>query len=147
MDLKIEIISDKSKELVTIECVEITPEVEEIKSFILSKERFITGRSGDRMSRLSVCDILYFESVDDRVFGYTENAEYEIKSRLYELEKEYAGCGFIRCSKSVLLNIYATESFSPALNGRFFAHLAGGEKVIVSRQYVADFKKAVLEGR
>lgn len=146
MDVKIEIVSDKAQEVVTIDCVEITPEIEEIQNFILSKEHFVTGRLNDRTSKISVNDILYFESVDERVFACTLKAVYEVKSRLYELENSFTGCGFIRCSKSVLLNIYRTDSFSPALNGRFYAHLCSGEKIIVSRQYVPEFKKAVMGG-
>ncbi|MCI7234323.1 MAG: LytTR family transcriptional regulator DNA-binding domain-containing protein [Oscillospiraceae bacterium] len=37
------------------------------------------------------------------------------------------------------------ESVSPALNGRFTAHMKNGERVIISRQYVPALKKAVLK--
>ena len=33
-------------------------------------------------------DILYFEAVQNKVFAYTSNKFYEIKSRLYQLEEK-----------------------------------------------------------
>lgn len=144
MEVQIEVISDIENDRAIIECSEITPDIEEIRGFILSKQKFITGRIDDRVHKLNPRDIIYFESVDERVFACTGDNVYEVKSRLYELESAFAGCGYIRCSKSVLLNIYYVESFSPALNGRFFANMKNGEKLIVSRQYVPEFKRAIL---
>jgi len=39
------------------------------------------------------------------------------------------------------------ESISPALNGRFTAHMKNNETIIISRQYVPDMKRAVLGGK
>jgi DNA-binding LytR/AlgR family response regulator len=39
------------------------------------------------------------------------------------------------------------ESISPALNGRFTAHMKNGEEIIISRQYVPEIKCAVLGGK
>ena len=39
------------------------------------------------------------------------------------------------------------ESISPALNGRFTAHMKNGEKIIISRQYVPEIKRTVLGGK
>ncbi|MDO5559578.1 MAG: LytTR family DNA-binding domain-containing protein [Oscillospiraceae bacterium] len=144
MDVLIEINSEIDNDRVIIECSQVTPDIEEIKCFAMSKQKYITGRIDDQIHKLQPSDIFYFEVVDEKVFAYTKNAVYEVKSRLYELEKSFSGCGFLRCSKSVLLNIYLVESFSPALNGRFYAVMKNKEKLIVSRQYVSDFKKAIL---
>lgn len=144
MDVQIEIISDIENDRAIIECSEVTPDIEEIKSFILSKDKCITAKLDERIHKVSLTDIYYFEAVDEKVFACTKDAVYEVRSRLYELEKAYFSCGFIRSAKSVILNIYLVDSFSPALNGRFLAHMKNGEKLIVSRQYVQDFKKAVL---
>lgn len=67
--------------------------------------------------------------------------------RLYELEQAYAGCHFLRCSKSMVLNLMQMDGISPALNGRFFAHMKNGEKIIISRQYVPRLKQIVMGKR
>ncbi len=86
-------------------------------------------------------EIYYFESVDTKVFAYAKTSVYETKSKLYELEEELDGLNFIRASKSVILNIDKIKSLAPAFGGRFEALLMNGEKVIISRQYVAILKQ------
>lgn len=46
-----------------------------------------------------------------------------------------------RCSKSMVLNAEKIDYILPSFSGRFEAVLENGEKVIVSRQYVADLKR------
>ena len=58
-----------------------------------------------------------------------------------ELEESLANSDMLRISKSVMLNLSKIKSLSPALNGRFEAILDNGERVIISRQYVAGLKK------
>lgn len=85
--------------------------------------------------------VFYFESVDQRVFVYGKTEVFEIKSRLYELEKELQEKDFIRASKSVILNINKIKSLTPAFSGRLEALLENGERVIISRQYVSVLRE------
>lgn len=71
---------------------------------------------------------------------------YEIKMRLYEVEEKFEKQHFIRCSKSVVMNLMRLESISPAMNGRFFAHMQNGEKLMISRQYAPKLKELVMGG-
>ncbi|MFH5834451.1 MAG: LytTR family transcriptional regulator [Clostridia bacterium] len=146
MKVKIRKISEKADECLTIECVEITPDVESIRSYALSRGTVLTGRISERYYQFSLASVLYFEAVDEKVFAYTKTKTYELKSRLYELEDAYKDKMFIRCSKSFLLNLMKLESIAPALNGRFYAHMKNGEKIIISRQYVPLIKRQVLGG-
>ncbi len=86
-------------------------------------------------------EIFYFESVDQKVFAYCEEAVYEVKSRLYELMEELPERDFIRSSKSSILNLNQIKSLSPAFGGRYEALLKNGEKVIISRQYAGLLKE------
>lgn len=86
-------------------------------------------------------DILYFESVDDKVFAYTTDAVYESDQKLYMLEEELPNKDFFRASKAVIVNLNKIQSLSPAFGGRFEALLKNGYKVIISRNYVPDLKK------
>lgn len=86
-------------------------------------------------------EILYFESVDDKVFAYTKDEVYETKSKLYMLEEELPSDVFFRASKAVIVNIDKIDSLSPAFGGRFEAVLENGYKVIISRNYVNTLKE------
>lgn len=147
MKVVIQKIQDQAAERVLIECVKITKEIDEIKNYVLSKDASLTGTLDERIYRFNLDDVFYFEAVGEHVFAYTRQNVYELKTRLYELENSYQERQFLRCSKSVVVNLMKIESLSPALNGRFTAHLKNNEKVIVSRQYVATLKTVVLGGK
>lgn len=147
MKVNIKQINDKADECIIIECVEITPDIESIRSYALTKGTTLTGSVDERIYQFNLSDVLYFEAVDERVFAYTKNRSYELKIRLYELESAYADKHFIRCSKSFIINLMKLDSISPALNGRFRAHMKNGEIIIISRQYVPEIKQAVLGGK
>lgn len=86
-------------------------------------------------------DVYYFESVDERVFAYCKTEVYEVRQRLYELEATLPEADFFRAGKSSILNLNKIKSVTPAFNGRLEALLKNGEKVIISRQYVAVLKE------
>lgn len=146
MKVIIKKIPDTAAEQVIIECVKQTKDIDDIKNYVLSKDTALTGTMGERSYRFNLEAVFYFEAVGERVFAYTDQNVFEIKRRLYEVENTYQPYHFIRCSKSVLINLMKVESLSPALNGRFTAHLKNKEKVIISRQYVGGLKAAVLGG-
>lgn len=147
MQVSIRRILKKEAEQVIIECVEITPEIKEIHSYVQNKGFELSGIvEGQYTKRFRLEDVCYFEALDEKVFAYTREQVYEIKMRLYEVEKAYANRHFIRCSKSVVLNLMQLDSISPALNGRFFAHMKNGEKLMISRQYAPHLKQVVMGG-
>ena len=139
-------IPNRADEQVVIECAEITKVVEDIRAYALSKGTTLTGVHADRICQLELENVYYFEAVDERVFAYTAEMVYEMKMRLYELENAYSDRYFARCSKSFIINLLKLESISPALNGRFTAHMKNGEKITISRQYVPALKRAVVVG-
>ena len=95
----------------------------------------------DTMHRLKLAEVFYFEVVDDRSFLYTQAAVFEAKEKLYAFEQLCAGSTLFRCSKSMILNAEKIDYVCPSLSGRFEAVLSNGEKVVVSRKYVADLKR------
>ena len=95
----------------------------------------------DKLHRLKLSEVFYFEVVDDRSFVYTQSEVFESKEKLYEFERLCAGGALFRCSKSMILNAEKIDYVRPSLSGRFEAVLSNGEKVVVSRKYVADLKR------
>ncbi len=147
MQVGIRKILNKEKEQVIIECTEITSEIKDIYSYVQTKGTELSGVTEELYTkRFRLEDVCYFEALDEKVFAYTKEEVYEIKMRLYEVEQAYEKYHFIRCSKAVVLNLMLLDSISPALNGRFFAHMKNGEKIMISRQYAPKLKQVVMGG-
>lgn len=146
MRVDIRNVSCAKDERVVLECVDMTKDFEDIRDYALMKGNTITGYINDAAFVLTLSDVLYFEAVGERVFAYTENELYEIKSRLYTLEENYRDCMFIRCSKSVIINISKISSFRPAPDTRLLAKMKNGEEIVISRMYAKALKQRLLEG-
>ena len=93
-------------------------------------------RSDNKMFFVNSSDILYFDSVDNRTFLYTEDDVMEIKQRLYELEVSLSDKDFVRISKSQIVNINKIRSLKPELNRTILATMSNGEQLYISRKYV-----------
>ena len=136
----------KQEEQIVIECVEMTPEFEDVKNYCLAKGNFLTGYTNAfEQQQICITDILYIEAIGENVFAYTQNKVFEIRKRLYELEEELTPYKFVRCSKSFLISILKVDSIRPALNGRYCVRMENGEEVIISRKYVKHIKKMIME--
>ena len=114
--------------------------VESVREAASGRRAVCASREG-ALRRLRLSEIFYFEVVDDRSFIYTRAEVFEAKEKLYEFDRLCAGSALFRCSKSMVLNAEKIDYVRPSLSGRFEAVLSNGEKVVVSRKYVADLKR------
>jgi len=134
--------NDKSKEVeVTIKGSKDDELVREIYKSLLYFESTIIGKFNDRLYNLSLNDIFYFESIENKTFAYSVNEVYEISEKLYMLETQLEKTPFIRISKSIILNSKKIKSFKNTINGRMEATLKNNEKVKISRMYVTNLKE------
>lgn len=97
----------------------------------------------DMEQMIYISDIYYIKSVDKKTFVYLEKEVYHIDLRLYQLKEKLQNFGFVRISKSCLLNINVMKNIRPLFNSRMEATLNNGEKVYVSRKYLNEVKKAL----
>jgi len=139
--ISIEVIGPEQEEEILIRCHEVDDETHELVSQLKARELIVLGYREDRISRIKISDLYYFEAVDGKVFAYGENSVHEVKQKLYELEELCKGNPYFRASKSTLLNIAKIVSVHPSISGRFQALLENGEKVVISRQYVPVLKQ------
>lgn len=99
----------------------------------------IEGTLDDRRISLPVTDVMYFESVDRKTFAYTEKVCVEMRDTLKNLLDNYSEMGFIRISKSSIVNVYKIDHLQGDLNMRVIIFLKNGEKLIMNRGYKKDF--------
>lgn len=132
-------------EAITIAYIDWTKQLEDIRNYILSSGKHITGYGKNKeMIQLRIEDILYFEAVGELVFAYTTTQVYEIKMRLYQIEEKLREDRMKRASKSVLVNLRQIISVRPALNGRLYAKMANEEEILISRQYAKEIAAEIM---
>lgn len=125
---------------INIKCNKIDENLEKLLSSIRLYNSTISGKKDDKVYFLKPEEVLYFDTVDEKVFIYTIDSIYETNLKLYEIEERFSATSIIRVSKSTVLNLLKIDYVSPLSNGRIEAMLQNGEKVIISRQYVPAFK-------
>lgn len=146
MQLKVTRVPKDEPEVLEIRCHKIGDEVQEIISFIKSRQGVLNGRKDGNETEIPVWDVCYIESVDNRTYIYTVNDCYEIGMRIYELEEMLSKSTFVRIQKGMILNLMKINSIKPGLSGRYVALLKNNEEVIISRKYVPDFKRMLKGG-
>ena len=115
--------------------------LESIISYIQQNDFSLYGVKDGETKVISTDDVFYFDSTDERTFIYLESDVYECSLKLYELEQQLAGANFVRISKSCIVNIMKLDSVRPLINSRYEAKLENGERLIISRHYLPDFKR------
>jgi DNA-binding LytR/AlgR family response regulator len=88
-------------------------------------------------------EIFYFDTVDNKTYLYVEKDVYRCDKKLYELEVGLSDTPFIRISKNCILNTAVVRSVRAQFSGRLEATLKNGEKVIISKHYIKEFRGKV----
>lgn len=146
MEIKLFKVAKDIPEEIDIRYHNMTDEVRDIVSFAKTRQGKLCGITEGNQYEIPITDVYYIEAVDNKVFLYTQNNVYEIRSKLYELENLLKNKYFLRVSKSLLLNLMKIKSIKPALNGRFTAILNSKEEIVISRKYANDLKNALKGG-
>ena len=129
---------------VTIAYREMTSSVQRVSEYVQNVERTILCKKENEEHSILINDIFYFESVDKKVFVYCEKEVYRSNYKLYEVEEMLSRAGFVRVSKSVLLNVEKLTGIKTLVNSKLEAKLSNGESVCVTRKYLKDIKNELL---
>ena len=127
---------------IEIRYAEMNDELIKLIERIEQSEKIILGTYNGRQQRIHINDIFYAESVDKKTFIYTKEFVFRSELRLYRLVEMLRSDDFIQVSKSCVININVLESIRTLFNSRLEATLINGEKVNVSRTYLANIKAA-----
>ena len=135
---------EMEKPEVTIAYSEMTASVKRVADFVRSVEQTILCKKDEEECSVPVGDIYYIESVDKKTFIYCEKEVYMCSLRLYEIEKMVEQVGFVRVSKSTILNIERLKGLKTLVNSRLEAILSNGERVCVTRKYLKNIREALI---
>lgn len=140
MKVDFRIVSSPEQEEAVIRAVQKTEDIQAAIDILEQGISNVAVVKGDGQYLCKMDKIYYAESVDKKTFIYTKDECYQTKKRLYELEEEF-DANFLRCSKSMIVNIRKIKAVKSDLNGRMNAQLLNGETIIISRSYVKDLKR------
>ena len=135
---------DLSNPEVTIEYRDLTENVKRVSDFVRSVDQSITCIKNDEEFSIPVNDIFYVESVDKKAFVYCESEVYQSGLRLIELEEVLSHAGFVRVSKSAILNVEKLRGVKNLANSKLEALLVNDERICVSRKYLKDIREVLL---
>ena len=140
MQVHIEKVSSKDEEQAVIKAVEITDEIRGAIELLEGESKgFAVSRDGQTYI-IKASAVYYIESVDKKTFVYTKQGCYDCKYRIYELEVMLGGY-FMRCSKSMIINLRKIKNVKSQMSDRIDATLLNDEVVIISRGYVKEVKR------
>jgi DNA-binding LytR/AlgR family response regulator len=139
--IKVEIQEGFPNVEVIIKCPQDTEEIRRIEALLLGYKQQLSCKKDGIMHLIDKRDVIYFESVDRCCFLYTVDNVFETAMKLYEIEGIFSGMGFIRSSKSQIINIAKIKSLCPDFGGRIEAIMENGYQIIVSRQYAKQLKE------
>lgn len=142
MKITIEVAKPGEEDEIIVRCASLDERLLKMIQSLRVEDQ-LTGYIEDKIVKLPLKEIYYFEAVDNKVFAYTAKETFEIRKKLYEIEQDYEQTDFLRISKSAIVNVSKIAYVKPIFNGRFEAKLKNDEKIIVSRQYVSSLKKKI----
>lgn len=139
--MDIQIVEHKESNIqIIIKCKQVDNEVIRLKAHIELFDSKLPAKKDKELYFINTSEILYFDSVDNRTFLYTEDDVMEINQRLYELENILSDKDFVRISKSQIVNINKILSLKPELNRTILATMCNNEQLSISRKYVKSIR-------
>ncbi len=135
----------EGEESVVIRYKDLSPKINKIIDVLNGDDSKLRGKTDEVEVFFSPDDILYLESVDDKVFVYTPDKIMRIEGSLNSFMAAVNDESFFRCSKSMIINIGRVEALKSLSSNRIDATMEGGEHIIISRRYASEFRR-LLKG-
>lgn len=122
---------------INIETTEDNKEINNLINYISSYDRQkIIVNDNYKLVQIEAKDILYFYSDGNYNYCKTNNKEYRIKSKLYEVEK--MNDDFLRISKGCVINIMQVKNFDIGENRNLIVNFNNGAKQFVARRKIKE---------
>ena len=147
--MKLNLFEDKNlaDEHVDIYYTNMRPVIKQLIDTVNSERPTLSGRPADEdlddgeEMILDVKEVYYFDYTDRKLFAYTKEGVYRIMSTLASCEEMLWNYGFVRVSKSNLINIYKIRQLKPDMNMKVYASFDNGERICVNRSYKKSFNE------
>lgn len=147
MKVNIEVDEQYEETTIMIRTKKWTEELEQLVKMIqMNEPKRIFGISDGQTILLKPSEIDYVYAENRKVYAAVGNKRFEIKMKLFEVEKTLAAHHFMRFSKSVIGNLNNITRFELSFNGNLCVHFQSGNKEYITRKYVASIKDKLTIG-
>ena len=146
MRIEIKIDPDIGEPIAIIHTPKITPEVMmwvETLEKTAGKPSLVIAKNDDKLFVIKHEDVEIIRTEGGEAKLFNRNAqEFIISKPLHEIQ-ELLGPGFVRISKSTIVNINRADHLSSSLNGTMNIVMKNGISDYITRNYLKDFKKSL----
>lgn len=139
MKVELQISADIDEPYIVIHTSKMTPEINQLMELFQSSGNVIPVTDNDQLIVLEPSEIYMLRMEDERLNVYCQQKKYVSGKRLYEMER-LLGNGFMRISKSTLINLKQISRVESSFHGTMLVILKNGNKDYISRKYLPAFK-------
>lgn len=107
----------------------------------VSRPGLLAGYSGSIVTLLDPEEIIRIYGANQKVFAQTNQGEFQLRARLYELEERLDPAAFIRISHSEIIALKKIRRLDLSLSGTILIQLDGKISTSVSRRYMNKIKQ------
>ena len=132
---------DEGESSVVIRYKELTPQIKRVIDVLNKDTGKLWGKADSGNVSIKAEDILYLESVDDKLFAYTMSDVVRLEGTLNSFISEMMDESFFRCSKSMIINVNKVSVLKSLPSNRIDATMEGGEHIMISRRYASEFRR------
>ena len=137
----------EGEESVVIRYKDPNPAVDRIIGILEGGDGKLWGRTDSGSVSIDLKDILYLETVDDKLFVYTTKVVAKIEGSLVSFMNDVKDEMFFRCSKSMIINVGKVRALKSLSSNRIDATMEGGEHIMISRRYAVEFRRLLKGAR
>lgn len=138
---------DEGESSVVIRYKELTPQIKRVIEVLNNDTGKLWGKTDSGNVSIKAEDILYLESVDDKLFAYTMSDVVRLEGTLNSFISEMIDDSFFRCSKSMIINVNKVLALKSLASNRIDATMEGGEHIMISRRYASEFRRLLRRDR
>lgn len=142
MKVEIKVSAEAKEPYAVIYTDEVTAYVRQIAERLESAaaSKMVTVADNERIMVLRPEELYMIRIENEKTVVYTKTRRYISGKRLYEFEA-LVGNGFMRISRSTVVNLNELECVEPTFGGLMLLRLKNGCKDYISRKYLPVFKK------
>ncbi len=107
------------------------------------KKTTLPGRTYRGVVNIDIKDIDVIQAYGNEVYTKIQGTRVDFSLKLYQLLEKLEPLGFIRISKSEIVNIASVEAIASGFNGKLILTLRNNQEVEVNRSFKKEFLKSI----
>lgn len=144
MKIELELDPNLNETVILIRAKELTPEISDLVNRFKSAGTaadFLIAYKDDRIHLIKPESIVRIFTDNQRVLLETDDTQFILRNRLYEIEERLTQPNLIRISNSEIVNFNKVANLDLSLSGTICIVFNNGNRSFVSRRYMPRIKQ------